>query len=80
MFLRFHVNTIGTPDSQLVWLKNPGGLSGTGDGFTDWEQNILLEAGPDVFIEFIKLEAEGATYEVMVTSKLLRKGFLIYFP
>ena len=60
---------VADPVSQFLWLKNPGGLGADGSGFSDWEQNMLIEGGPDVFIEFIYLEAEGVTYEVLVTSE-----------
>jgi hypothetical protein len=77
---RFHVGTLGGTTSQLVWLKNPGGLGVDGEGWTDWEQFVLVEGGPDVFIKFEKLaDPDGIVYDVLVAGELWSERVVIYF-
>ena len=63
------MSATGKTTSELVWLKNPGGLGVNGEGFSNWEQTLLIEGGPDVVIQFETLEANGVTYEAFVTGK-----------
>jgi hypothetical protein len=45
---------VGTPQSQLIWLKNPGNTTITGP----WKLNFLMEeGGPDINVQFA--EADG---------------------
>ena len=62
------MSATGQTTSELVWLKNPGGLGVNGEGFEDWEQTLLIEGGPDVVFQFETMEANGVTYEAFVTG------------
>ena len=52
-----------------MWLKNPGNLGSTGANWEGWEQNMLIVGGPDVALDFFNVEADGVTYDVMLTGK-----------
>lgn len=60
----------GQTQSQFVWMKNPGNLGTEGQGWTGWEQFVLIEEGPDVHFTMHKLAQNGVTYSVIVTGKL----------
>ena len=66
--LRFHAPTIGQPLAQLLWMKNPGTTQSDGTGWAAWEQFVLVEGGPDVFLQIVSLEADGTTYDVLVAG------------
>ncbi len=76
---RFHTDVMATY-GELVWFKNPGGLSADGTGFTAWEQNVLITGGPDVFISIEDMMGlDGKTYEVLVTSELWTGRVMLYY-
>ena len=69
---RFHVNLIGQTKSELVWMKNPGNLGHAGENWSDWEQFVLIENGPDVVISLHTFEYEGQKFSGLITGKILR--------
>ena len=76
------MGSLGGTEGQLLWLRNPGGLTGEGVGFSQgWEQNVLLVDGPDVTFEFVKLQGfdDGLTYDVMVTAELWPERIMLYY-
>lgn len=65
---RFHSGLTGNTESELVWMKNPGNLGADGENWDNWEQHVLITEGPDVYLQFEKLEADGVTYDTFVTG------------
>lgn len=78
-FDRFHVNLLGGTQSELVWLKNPGNLEPSGTGWTNWQQNVLIEQGPDVHFTMHKLVKDGVTFSVIVTGELWTERIMLYY-
>ena len=51
---RANVPLVGNPQTQLIWLKNPGNLTIKGP----WELHILLDqGGPDVQVQFAQVDS-----------------------
>ncbi|UJR07648.1 hypothetical protein I4U23_011936 [Adineta vaga] len=51
---RANVPIIGTPTTQLIWLKNPGNYTITGP----WKLNYLLsDGGPDIQVQFAQINS-----------------------
>eukprot|EP00095_Tigriopus_kingsejongensis_P007119 maker-scaffold303_size215788-snap-gene-1.16 protein:Tk07119 transcript:maker-scaffold303_size215788-snap-gene-1.16-mRNA-1 annotation:"hypothetical protein DAPPUDRAFT_229131" len=79
MTARFHVGLLGGTTSELVWMKNPGNLGADGANWDNWEQSVLVTGGPDVYLQFEKLEAEGTTFDVLVTGELWTERIMLYY-
>lgn len=62
---RANVPVIGTPTTQLVWLKNPGNLTVAGP----WKLNyILAEGGPDVQLQFAQVDGLNVNPRISLFS------------
>ena len=72
LIFRFHVGTFGGTESELIWLKNPGGLTPTNENgeWDGWEWGVLIPEGPDVYFEIETMynSADGKMYEVLLTG------------
>ncbi|TRY79643.1 hypothetical protein TCAL_12605 [Tigriopus californicus] len=79
MVARFHSGLTGNTESQLVWMKNPGNLGADGSNWDNWEQNVLINEGPDVYLQFEKLEADGIVYDTFVTGELWTERIMLYY-
>jgi hypothetical protein len=64
------VGTFGGTTSQLVYLQNPGDLTADEASWTNWEETVIIEGGPDVYFEMVTLsDAEGTEYSVLVAGE-----------
>jgi hypothetical protein len=70
IYCRFHVNLLGQTQSELVWMRNPGQLENNGNGWSGWEQFVLITDGPDAFFTMHTLSNQDKDYSVLVTGQL----------
>ena len=68
-YYRFHVSLFGQTESEFVWMKNPGDMTPSGEGWTNWEQHVLINNGPDVYITMHTLTMNGASYSAIVAGE-----------
>ena len=66
---RFHVSLFGQTESEFVWMKNPGDMTPSGEGWTNWEQHVLINNGPDVYITMHTLTMNGVSYSAIVAGE-----------
>ena len=55
-------------------MKNPGELGPNGENWTDWEQFVLIENGPDVVISLHTFTYEGVLYSGLITGSILQSN------
>ena len=50
-------------------MKNPGDMTPSGEGWTNWEQHVLINNGPDVYITMHTLTMNGVSYSAIVAGE-----------
>jgi len=63
-------------------MRNPGGLTPTGDNWEGWEQTVLIEgeSAPDVGLQFVTMtDPNGVDYDVLVTAELWGERIMLYY-
>ena len=51
-------------------MKNPGNLGANGENWTDWEQFVLIENGPDVVITLHTFNFQNVSYSALITGSM----------
>ena len=61
-----------TPHTELIWLKNPGGMNITGP----WNMSILLpQGGPEMDVQFATVDGK----HVLFSNSLLTRGLQMFW-